>query len=265
MTKISEYSTKNKHKIEYPEIHSAIKPVPHSDELPVPIPPPNYEDLLEVGSNSEPENRKWSSDSDYNSDKENDPHLITQSELNDLIRDLKLTKGNSELRQWNLLAPGTLISVYRNRGEKLASFFETKDNLCYCTDINGLMNELGYYHNPDEWRLFIDSSRLSLKAVLLHNGNINPSVPVAHATGMKESYKSMETILNAIKYSEHNWSICGDLKVIGFTGMQSGFTKYCCFLCLWDSRATQQHYQKKEWPRRERYVPGESSVIHQPL
>ena len=26
------------------------------------------------------------------------------------------------------------------------------------------------------------------------------------------------------------------------TGLQTGYTKYCCFLCLWDSRATANHY-----------------------
>ena len=45
------------------------------------------------------------------------------------------------------------------------------------------MKELGLEHDPDEWRLFIDSSKASLKAVLLHNVNQNPSVPVAHAVG----------------------------------------------------------------------------------
>ena len=35
------------------------------------------------------------------------------------------------------------------------------------------------------------------------------------ADGLKETYKSMETILQLIKYSEYKWSICGDVKVIG--------------------------------------------------
>ena len=49
-------------------------------------------------------------------------------------------------------------------------------------------NTLGIEHRPDEWRLFIDLSKLSLKAVLLHNGNKLPSVPIARAMHMKESY-----------------------------------------------------------------------------
>jgi hypothetical protein len=33
------------------------------------------------------------------------------------------------------------------------------------------MEVLGHEFIPDQWRLFIDSSKVSLKVVLLHNGN----------------------------------------------------------------------------------------------
>ena len=62
-----------------------------------------------------------------------------------------------------------------------------ENDACYCSDVNGLMHELGYDHIPDEWRLFIDSGKDSLKAVLLHYGNEKPSVPVALAHGLKET------------------------------------------------------------------------------
>ena len=47
--------------------------------------------------------------------------------------------------------------------------------------------------------------------------------------------------------------------------MQSGFTKYCCFRCLWDSRATELHYKKKDWPVRHKCTPGQQSVSAAPL
>ncbi|GFO21298.1 hypothetical protein PoB_004780300 [Plakobranchus ocellatus] len=76
----------------------------------------------------------------------------------------------------------------------------------------------------------------------------------------------MKILLNAMKYSEHQWEICGDLKVVGILlGMQKGFTKYCCFLCLWYSRATKEHYVKTDWPVREHFLPGEKSISHEPL
>ncbi|GFO30098.1 hypothetical protein PoB_005660300 [Plakobranchus ocellatus] len=101
---------------------------------------------------------------------------------------------------------------------------------------------------PAEWRLFIDSSKRSVKAVLLHNGNKYSRVPVGHSVHLTENYENMKILLNAIKYSEYQREICGDLKVVGILGMQKGFTKYCCFLCLWDSRATKEHYVKTDWP-----------------
>ena len=48
-------------------------------------------------------------------------------------------------------------------------------------------------------------------------------------------------------------------------GMQAGFTKYSCFLCLWDSRAVSQHYKQKDWGSRSTFVPGEHSLKEKPL
>ena len=65
-----------------------------------------------------------------------------------------------------------------------------------------------------EWHLFIDSYKRSLKAVLLYNGNIKPSVPIAHSVHLKESYEIIEIPLNAIQYNEYRWFLLGDLKII---------------------------------------------------
>ena len=69
--------------------------------------------------------------------------------------------------------------------------------------------------------VFIDSSKRSLNAVLLHNGNVRCSIPITHSVHLKESYESNEVLLNAMQYNAYNWSICGDLKVIG-TGILMG-------------------------------------------
>ena len=47
--------------------------------------------------------------------------------------------------------------------------------------------------------------------------------------------------------------------------MQDGSTKHCCFLCLWDCRETEKHYQKLDWPLRVGYEPGRNSVSEKPL
>jgi hypothetical protein len=41
----------------------------------------------------------------------------------------------------------------------------------------------------------------------------------------------MSHILTSIKYKEHPWLLCGDMKVIMLLlGLQGGFAKYCCGL-----------------------------------
>jgi hypothetical protein len=51
--------------------------------------------------------------------------------------------------------------------------------------------------------VFTHSSKVSLKAVLLHNGNKFPSVPLAHAAKMNESYENMELLLEKIQYKKN--------------------------------------------------------------
>jgi len=43
--------------------------------------------------------------------------------------------------------------------------------------------------------VFTDSFKVSSKAVLLHNGNKYPSVPLARAVHMKETYETLQVLL----------------------------------------------------------------------
>jgi len=83
----------------------------------------------------------------------------------------------------------------------------------FCNDVCSVMEVLGHEYNPDQWRLFIDSSKVNLKVVLIHNGNRFLSVPLAHAANMKEIYRSIKLLLGKIKYDEFKWKLCGDLKL----------------------------------------------------
>ena len=112
-------------------------------------------------------------------------------------------------------------------------------------------------YDPSEWILFIDSSKASLKAVLLRSGNEKPSIPAAHVTGLNETYESMDLLLRLTKYKDHTWNICGDLKVVSLLlGLQLGYTKHMCFLCLWNSRDDENHYKSDDWPSRTEPVAG---------
>ena len=123
------------------------------------------------------------------------------------------------------------------------------------------------HYEPRDLRLFIDSCKRSFKCVLLHNGNQFASVPLAHSTSLKEKYDSMKYVLEKISYCQHKWHICIDLKIVNFLlGQQSGFTKYPCFLCMWDSRDRSQHYTKKDRPARDEIAPGRSNnIVNNPL
>ena len=87
-------------------------------------------------------------------------------------------------------------------------------------------------YSASDWRLFIGSFKQSLKAFLLHNGNVYPSIPIAHSVRMKEDRESVKILLELIQYNNHNWDVCGDFKMIAFLlGLQGGYTKHSCFLC----------------------------------
>ena len=147
---------------------------------------------------------------------------------------------------WNLLRQDTKLCFYRGRHEEFKDFFSQEDGVVFCNEVCSVMEVLGHECNPDQWSLFIESSKVSLKVVLLHNGNKFSSVPLAYEPNIKESYESIKLLLGKIKYDEFKWKLCGDLKVVALLlGMQLGYKKYCCFPCEWDSRDKKNHYVNK--------------------
>ncbi|XP_046600523.1 uncharacterized protein LOC124295250 [Neodiprion lecontei] len=274
MTDTSGFTWNTKKKIVYANVSSAIKPqkiefvkeVNTVEEMDV------EEDDTLVEESSEEDH---SEDEEYlPGGKTKDPETLSREELNDLVRDLALPKDGAELlasrlKEKHFLAKGVSVTFYRNREKKFRKFFMNDDqnSVVYCSDVKALVDELKpNTYKDDEWRLFIDSSKRSLKAVLLHIGNEFAPIPIAHSTKLKETYENLQIVLGKMKYSEHNWKICGDLKIATlFLGQQSGFTKYPCYLCLFDSRDRKNHYVKKDWPSRSSLNPGSHNVIRPPL
>lgn len=264
LTKVEQHGRHKK--VDYAQVPTMIKPVPHVDSDPYPVyPKRRREDSVE----SDVDNQSTCDENE--AELERKPVLFTQLDLDDLMKDLDLSKGKSELlasrlKERNMVMPEVKVTAYRNRHERFGKYFSTKDNACFCHDINGLFNEFGEPYDPTEWRLFIDSSKLSLKAVLLHQGNDKPSIPLVHAVNMKETYESMALLLKLINYNQHQWKICSDLKVVAMlTGLQQGYTKFMCFLCKWDSRARKEHYVRKDWPKRDSFTVGRENVKNSPL
>jgi len=116
----------------------------------------------------------------------------------------RISTFHSRLKGWNLLCQDTKVCFYRGHHEEFKDFFSQED-VVFCSDVCSVMEVLGHEYNPDQWRLFIDSSKVSLKVVLPHNGNRFPSVLLAHAANMKEIYESTELLLGKIQYDEFKW------------------------------------------------------------
>jgi len=201
------------------------------------------------------------------------PILTSQNRLDFIVAKLELSQRKSEelaklLKEQNLLMPDVKITGYRKRQEDLQKFFTIDDSkkMAFCQDIKELMNCMQISYDSAELRLFIDSSKQSLKAVLLHKENSKPSIPIAYSLDTKETYGQMDHILKSVHYANHNWRICCDLKVVAMLcGLQGGYTKYMCFYCNWDSRFKGNQYRNHSWKDRAEAKVGQMNVVQKAL
>lgn len=276
---------------------SVILPVPHSADLrPPPLPPmpengKNYEnviDEIECVATSSNENVATSSSGNVATRSKNSddfdyvpsvavhsgPIMYSQSHLDAVVRSLKLSQRNAEilaadLKLHNILGDGVRVTGYRHRQAEFLQYFQNNDanDFVFCINVEGLVEEMGIdEYNAEEWRFFIDSSKSSLKAVLLFHDNSKPSIPLAYATKMDESYESVKLILDSIGYNQHKWRFCSDYKLIAIvSGIQQGWVSKPCFICVWDSRFRGNHYSIKTWDPREEHVIGEQNIVNERL
>ncbi|GBL75908.1 hypothetical protein AVEN_234247-1 [Araneus ventricosus] len=83
---------------------------------------------------------------------------------------------------------------------------------------------------------------------------------------MKETYETLKHMFSSIEYSKHSWHICADLKVIAFlVGLQAGYTKFCCFLCQWNSRERKKTLHKEGVVQAKVPHTGVKNVENEPL
>ena len=166
----------------------------------------------------------------------------------------------------NIVDHSVKVSSFRKHDQLFLTF--SKDiHFVYCHDIPGPLKDLGVpYYSPIEWRLFLDSSKHSLKCVILHNGNIYGAVPIGHSVHLQIDYDDMRMVMDLLKYHEHNWIICIDLKMLKFLlGQQKSFTKFPYFLCMWNSRARDRYWVQKDWPIRDTLEAGMPNIIQDPI
>ena len=106
MTKITGFSQKSKSKIIYPTCKSALRPVSQCSDIPVPsFSSGDVEPVLSDKPSCSDESEDTEIDPSFKD--KSKPLFINQERLNDLVRDLYLSKDKAEilgsrLHQWNL-------------------------------------------------------------------------------------------------------------------------------------------------------------------
>lgn len=113
------------------------------------------------------------------------------------------------------MAPATSFYWFRNRYKEYVPFSQ-KSDIVFCRDIPVFNIE----YKLDDWRLYINSSKGSLKTALLHNSNKYAFLLIEHSVHLMDD----------------TWTICDDLKVVPMILVSSSYTIFPCLLCEWDSR-----------------------------
>ena len=145
----------------YPNISSALLPVLYGEGISVPEPPKYFtidsddEDEGESTSGSPEPPAATEPHVSHGRSSAPQPHILTQDELDDLVRDLELSKSKAELlgsryKQWHLLKKSFRISLFRSRHQHLVPFFRKEYDLVFWYDVHGLRNALRIKHDPQE-------------------------------------------------------------------------------------------------------------------
>jgi hypothetical protein len=56
------------------------------------------------------------------------------------------------------------------------------------------VEELQFEHTSEKWKLSINSSKVSLKALLIHNVNKFPPIPLVHTVHITETYEELQIL-----------------------------------------------------------------------
>ena len=103
-----------------------------------------------------------------------------------------------------MLSQETKYSWYRHRDIEIGQYFTKNYQHVYCSNIDGLVKDMGSDYCISDLRLFIDSSNKSLKEMLLFNGNEVYAIPEGYSIVMSENYNNMIVLLDSLNYNNHN-------------------------------------------------------------
>jgi hypothetical protein len=116
-----------------------MRPVPHSAEIPVPKPPKNVMPSDNESSDEgagQANNTKDCDPTFAGACSSNESHLLAQGGLNNIVRDLNLSKKQAEilgsrLKGWNLLRQDTKVCFYRGHHEEFKDFSSLEDGVIF--------------------------------------------------------------------------------------------------------------------------------------
>lgn len=147
---------------------------------------------------------------------EDEPEFLKQEDVDFIVARGRMPKKEAEFTASYLkkkkLTDHVIATAYRQRQRQYEPFFTKFEHqhepYAYCNNIPGLFTAMKMDYIANDWRLFVDGSTASLKAILLHKTNLKPPIPVYFATG----------------------------KVISLLcGAKGGNASFPCFKCDWNS------------------------------
>lgn len=160
-TNTSGYTFKTRKSVKYPNVVTVTKPIYSHDEVPITC-------ISAVKIEKELEEEEYLPSKSFKTER----HLISNADFGDLIRDLNLSKRQSEIlgsrvKQWNLVENDFRATSCRrsDRTLLLEESFKSDhndSNIVYCVDVPKLFSALNHNYKADEWRLFIDGSCKSM-------------------------------------------------------------------------------------------------------
>jgi hypothetical protein len=153
---------KEKWRVEDPNIPSAIRPVPDCEGLPIPEPP----DSFSLDCDEEEKNTP-----------EETPQPSTSRALEFFLNVTSAEPHKTTQKELSDLIRDLHIELSKNKAELLSS---------------------GRHCESD--KISLPPKIFSLKSVLLHRGNVMPSIPVAYAVHKQETYENVKAILS---YTSH--------------------------------------------------------------
>ena len=162
---VTEINRKNRDSLKNHDLQSARRPVAHCDEIPVPIfgelPDISDEDASSVEGHKDEEEVVLEDDV---------PHPFSQKELNDLVRDLSLSKDSAELLASTLKEKNSSLTVLRSASSVFSLQWRTRctvqilrsfcSGLCHST--NQEIGDCSLTAASNHWNVFCYITATSL-------------------------------------------------------------------------------------------------------